>query len=110
MTAEQIATIQQRRVGCTDAATLQGVLSELLTMIERHRAALVVSWWKHTDARRQKFGFHVSSARNGEILGGGEGYVARKTMMRAIDLLYPGVEKREICAPGSITTKGGAKV
>jgi hypothetical protein len=110
MTAIDIATIQQRRVGCTDAATLQGVLSELLTMIERHRAALVVSYWRHTDKRRQKFGFHVSAARNGEILGGGEGYVARKTMMRTIDMLYPGVEKREICAPGPITTKGGMKV
>lgn len=96
-----IATIQQRRVGCTDAATLQGVLSELLTMIERHRAAIRVEYWRRAKGGRQPYQWHVVSVSNGEILAGGEAYTRKDKMMRTVDGLFPGVEKREIPAPES---------
>jgi hypothetical protein len=110
MTTIDIATVQQRRVGCTDAATLQGVLSELLRQIETHRAALRVEYWKRGKGCRQPHQWHVVSVSNGEILAGGESYTRKDKMMRTINGLFPGVEAREICAPGSITTKGGTKV
>jgi hypothetical protein len=97
MTTTQVEEVQARVRECSDLATLQAIIAELLTQIPAEpREDIYAEWWRSDQQYRYRI-----VARNGITVSGPEDrYTQKKHMMKMIEMLYGKMEIRKVDPPG----------
>lgn len=98
MTTDQRDEVQQRVSNCTDLATLQAIIADLLQRVPSEpREDIYAEWWRSG----QQYRYRIVDASNGSTVAGPEErYTNRKHMLHMIKKLYGTMEIRKVGPPG----------